>query len=57
MINGFGGCPMSKRKLVSNLKTGNLLSYLNTIGHDIPELNMQAYEEALDKAKQIFPQT
>jgi len=28
VINGLGGCPMSQRKMVGNLPTGNLLSYL-----------------------------
>ena len=28
VINGLGGCPMSQRKMVGNLPTGNLISYL-----------------------------
>lgn len=55
VINGFGGCPMSKKDLVGNLKTGNLLSYLVEKNHNYDQLDMNAYQLALEKANEIFP--
>ncbi len=54
VINGFGGCPMSKKKLVGNLKTGDLLSYLNEGNKFYNKLDMNAYQLALKKANEIF---
>ena len=55
VINGFGGCPMSKKDLVGNLKTGDLLSYLVEKNHNYDHLDMNAYQLALEKANEIFP--
>ncbi len=55
VINGFGGCPMSKIDLVGNLKTGDLLSYLNEKNQNYDQLDMNAYQLALEKANEIFP--
>ena len=55
VINGFGGCPMSKKDLVGNLKTGDLLSYLVEKNHSYDQLDMNAYKLALEKANEIFP--
>ncbi|MFC1898365.1 hydroxymethylglutaryl-CoA lyase [Candidatus Cloacimonadota bacterium] len=55
VINGFGGCPMSKKKLVGNLKTGDLLNYLDEKNCDYRNLDMKAYQLALEKANEIFP--
>ena len=55
VINGFGGCPMSKKDLVGNLKTGDLLSYLVEKDHNYDQLDMNAYQLALEKANEIFP--
>ncbi len=55
VINGFGGCPMSKKDLVGNLKTGDLLSYLVEKIHNYDQLDMNAYQLALEKANEIFP--
>ena len=55
VINGFGGCPMSKKDLVGNLKTGDLLSYLVEKNHNYDQLDMNAYQLALEKANEIFP--
>lgn len=55
VINGFGGCPMSNKELVGNLKTGDLLSYLEEKNHEYDQLDMNAYQLALDKANEIFP--
>ena len=54
VINGFGGCPMSKRELVGNLKTGNLLSYLDEHKAPHKKLDTDAYNLALEKADKIF---
>ena len=54
VINGFGGCPMSHRKLVSNLKTGDLLRFLEQIGQPYKRLNPEAYQEAMQKADEVF---
>ena len=53
VINGFGGCPMSHKELVGNLKTGDLLAYLGK-RNIRKSLNMIAYELALKKAEKIF---
>jgi hydroxymethylglutaryl-CoA lyase len=55
VINGFGGCPMSKKELVGNLKTGDLLDYLDEQNCNYKKLNMVAYKYALEKANEIFP--
>jgi len=55
VINGYGGCPMSKKDLVGNLKTGDLLSYLVEKNHNYDQLDMNAYQLALEKANEIFP--
>jgi len=55
VINGFGGCPMSKKDLVGNLKTGDLLSYLVEKNHNYDQLDMNAFQLALEKANNIFP--
>ena len=55
VINGFGGCPMSKKKLVGNLKTGNLLYYLDKQdNHYSKKLDFNSYSLALDMADKIF---
>ena len=56
VINGFGGCPMSKKKLVGNLKTGNLLHYLNEKTDDeySEKLNFEIYNQAIEMADRIF---
>jgi len=54
VINGLGGCPMAENKLVGNLRTSNLLEYLeiNNVPVDIDE---KAFEKAFEKALNIFP--
>lgn len=53
VINGLGGCPMADDKLLGNLDTKNLVSYLskNKIEH---KLNKDALNFAVQKALQIF---
>ena len=55
VINGFGGCPMSQKKLISNLKTGDLLNYLDAQNCNYNNLDLEAYQLALEKANEIFP--
>lgn len=53
-INGLGGCPMSKKKMIGNLKTGNLLAFLKD--HNIDSgLNMRAFYNALAVEAFTFP--
>jgi hydroxymethylglutaryl-CoA lyase len=49
VINGMGGCPMSKRKMVGNLSTVNLLSFLDEI-NEPHGLNITEFNKALMKA-------
>ncbi len=50
VINGLGGCPMTGYELVGNLKTCNIMEYLNNnkIPHNI---NMARFEEARELAR------
>ncbi len=54
VILGLGGCPMSARDLVGNLDTESLVGYFTSKGIEIP-LNKDLYQEALMKARRIFP--
>lgn len=54
VLNGFGGCPMSKKALVGNLKTDDLLSYLDEQKYSYKKLDMEAYSLALEKADEVF---
>ena len=53
VINGLGGCPMAENRLVGNLRTSNLLEYLevNNIKVDIDEV---AFEKAYETALEVF---
>ena len=53
VINGKGGCPMSKRKMVGNLATTNLLLFLENIGEKI-NLDIKAFNKALKLADSVF---
>lgn len=53
VINGKGGCPMSKHKMVGNLATTNLLKFLKDKGIE-SNLDIQAFHSALTKAAFIF---
>ena len=53
-INGLGGCPMSKQKLIGNLKTRNLLKFLKE--HNINSgLDLRAFHRALAVEALTFP--
>jgi len=53
VLNGMGGCPMSKKELVANLNTFNFISYLDEqkIAH---HLNFNRLNEALEIAEKIM---
>lgn len=53
VINGLGGCPMAENRLVGNLRTSNLLEYLevNNIKTDIDEV---AFDKAYETALEVF---
>lgn len=53
-IAGFGGCPMATDKLTGNLATENLLLLMEekSIQHS---LNLQAFSEAQEIAREVFP--
>ncbi len=53
-IRGYGGCPMAKDELIGNMPTENLLNYFSheQLGKDF---NLNAFEDALREAVQIFP--
>jgi len=45
VINGFGGCPMTGKEMLGNLKTENLIAFIKE--HDLKnELNSEALNEA-----------
>jgi hydroxymethylglutaryl-CoA lyase len=54
VINGLGGCPMSKQKMIGNLKTRNLLAFLKEqkIEHG---LNLRAFHNAIALESSTFP--
>lgn len=52
-IKGFGGCPMAEDKLVGNLATETILSYLDS-QNLAPPLNKVAFAEAEAMAGQLF---
>ena len=54
VILGLGGCPMSAQELVGNLSTENLLHFCRTKGIEL-SINDEFYQEAVIKARQIFP--
>ncbi len=53
VILGLGGCPMSAKELVGNLKTENLVDYLEThrISH---QLDLNNLRESINKAEKVF---
>lgn len=55
VINGLGGCPMAEEdKLVGNLRTSNLLEYLESIGAST-NIDEEAFLQAYMKALKTFP--
>ncbi len=55
VLNGMGGCPMSGKELVANLKTSNLFEYLKE-KNDLPEsINLKQFTNSFIKAMEVFP--
>lgn len=53
-INGLGGCPMSERQMIGNLKTRDLLNFLKTQNIET-KINEDAFNKALTLAAFTFP--
>ena len=53
-LGGFGGCPMSGKKLIGNLPTENLITFLESEGEQI-EIDKAALEKARMLAAFVFP--
>jgi len=54
VLNGIGGCPMSGKELVGNLKTSNLFKYLEYQNYK-SDIDKEAFSEAFVKAMSVFP--
>jgi len=52
-INGFGGCPMAEDKLVGNIATETILSYLNKYNIE-NTIDKSEFNNALNMAPQVF---
>jgi hydroxymethylglutaryl-CoA lyase len=52
-INGIGGCPMAQDELVGNMKTENIIAYLQEKGL-MNDLNKEALYKSLELAAEIF---
>ena len=52
-MKGIGGCPMAHDDLVGNMKTENILLYLQERGHLI-DINEDAFASSLSIANEIF---
>lgn len=52
-LKGIGGCPMAKDDLVGNMKTENILLFLQEHGH-LKHINQDALAVSLDIANEIF---
>jgi hydroxymethylglutaryl-CoA lyase len=53
VIHGWGGCPMSGKELLGNLKTENLIGF-NTQKQLQLELNQEALEQSYNLASFMF---
>ncbi len=54
VINGIGGCPMSGKELLGNLRTSNFLSFLEQQDCDL-KIDKEAFNLAYTKAISVFP--
>lgn len=54
VINGLGGCPMSKQEMIGNLKTRVLLDFISQHNID-PKLDMKAFNKAAVLEAFTFP--
>jgi hydroxymethylglutaryl-CoA lyase len=53
-MKGFGGCPMAEDKLVGNLATEAIVTFLQS-KNAAPQLNFTEFNEALTMAETVFP--
>ncbi len=53
-IKGYGGCPMADDKLIGNMPTEKLLSFINELKLE-NNINSFAFENVFNKAGQVFP--
>jgi len=53
-LGGFGGCPMSGKKLIGNLPTENLIEYLQKQGEEL-EIEQEVFNAARTMAAFTFP--
>lgn len=54
VLNGIGGCPMSGKEMIGNLKTSHLFKYLE-YRNCKSDINKEAFSEAFVKAMSVFP--
>ncbi len=54
VLNGIGGCPMSGKEMIGNLKTSNLFEFLDSRNYDY-NINKKAFNTAYVKAMSTFP--
>jgi hydroxymethylglutaryl-CoA lyase len=54
VINGLGGCPMAENRMVGNLRTSNLLEYLEINNFPV-NIDDDAFNKAYELALEIFP--
>ncbi len=54
-IRGYGGCPMAKDELTGNMPTENMLAFFQEKNVETG-LNLQAFQQAMKMAAQIFPE-
>jgi hydroxymethylglutaryl-CoA lyase len=54
VLNGIGGCPMSGKEMIANLKTSNLFEYLDSKNRDYG-IDKDAFNAAYVKAMKTFP--
>jgi len=54
VLNGMGGCPMSGKEMIANLKTSNFFQYLEENNKPF-DIDKNAFNEAYIKAMKTFP--
>ena len=54
VLNGIGGCPMSGKEMIGNLKTSHLFKYLEHQNCK-SDIDKKAFSEAFIKAMSVFP--
>lgn len=52
-LKGFGGCPMANDQLVGNMNTEWMIDYFKKLDV-LPSINMEALQESLELAEELF---